>query len=419
MNKSFCGVLLALSVLTMLFVNNSALFAHSPVETTPAQSDQGSVDIQQQDIEQQNQAATTSYYYLYLRSLNAIDSNYDYAYLKVNGKIVWGPEELSADTGGIMISIDPIPVNKAKIELYVNNTASSNSAKYVNKIYLTSNDLKNLVDQGEKTYNLTKRYLWNSSEYFDYTLVLEVSSTDDDSYAFVESSSIPEENKSEYILSLSDSLSNYYTDGNLNPFAWDYAGQCTWYVYGRIQEKGLATRDFLIKTKNKKGKSIFMGNAKTWASDASDAGFEVNTTPSANTIAVWVKSNHVAFVESGTDTNTIKVTESNKLPSMSSFGIGQRVVMTKNGVRLRKEASTSSTIDWEIPKFTLMEITGGPKNNNGYKWWELTGNGYKGWAAVIIGRSKDVWNYTGIVLDPSQPMISSSPTWYIHLPTSN
>lgn len=403
-------MLLALLVLTMLLVNDSVLFAQSPAETTPTQSDQSSIDIQQQDIDQQNQAATTSYYYLYLRSLECNYSNYNYAYLKVNGKIVWGPEELSTDTGGKMISIDPIQVNKAKIELYANNTASSKSAKYVNKIYLTSNDLKNLVDQGEKTYNLTKRYLWNSSEYFDYTLALEVSSTDDSSNAFLEGNP-PNETDRKYILSLSESLSNYYTDGSLNPFVWSYTGQCTWYVYGRIQEKGLATREYL------NSKSIFTGDATSWDDDAKSAGFEVSTTPRANAIAVWEGSyGHVAFVESVEGTKTIKVTESNKLPKFWGKGIGQKVVVTKPW-NLRKDYSKSSDIVWEMSKGTIMEIIGGQKTKDGYKWWQLSGNGYSGWAA-LSGSGVD-WSYTGIVLTPSKPFLSSSPKWYIHLPTSN
>lgn len=407
MGKTIYGMFWILSLVMVFLVSNSALFAQSPVETT-TQGEQGSVDIQQQDIDQQNQAATTSYYYLYLRSLECNYSNYDYAYLKVNGKIVWGPEELSVDTGGIMISIDPIQVNKAKIELYANSTASSKSAKYVNKIYLTLNDLKNLVDQGEKTYNLTKRYLWNSSEYFDYTLALEVSSTNDDSYAFVGNASIHDENKSEFILSASDSLSNYYTDGSLNPFVWSYTGQCTWYVYGRIQEKGLATRDYL------NSKSIFTGNATSWDDDARNAGFEVNTTPKANAIAVWEGSyGHVAFVEEVSG-SSIKVTESNK--PQSKWGKGQKVVVTKPW-NLRDGYSTSSNIVWEMPKGTIMEIIGGPKTKDRYKWWQLSGNGYSGWSA--ISGSGVEWSYTGIVLTPSKPFSSSSPKWYIHLSTSN
>ena len=134
MKKSIYGMLWIVSLSMILLVNNPVLFAQSPEETTLTQSNQSSIDIQQQDIDQQNQA-TTTYYYLYLRSLECNYSNYDYAYLKVNGKTVWGPEEVSFDTGAIMISMDTIQVNKAKIELYVNSTASSKSAKYVNKIY--------------------------------------------------------------------------------------------------------------------------------------------------------------------------------------------------------------------------------------------------------------------------------------------
>ena len=155
MRKCVCRILWTLPVLTMLLVNNSILSAQSPVETTTTQRDQGSIDIQQQDIDQQNKTATTSYY-LYLRSLECTYSNYDYAYLKVNGNIVWRSQALSMNTNKITISINSIQVNKAKIELYVNSTASSKSATYVNKIYLTLNDLKNLVDQGAKSIPLQR-----------------------------------------------------------------------------------------------------------------------------------------------------------------------------------------------------------------------------------------------------------------------
>ena len=86
-------------------------------------------------------------------------------------------QALSMNTNKITISINSIQVNKAKIELYVNSTASSKSATYVNKIYLTLNDLKILVDQGAKKYTLTKKYLWNSSLSCIYELTLEVSSS--------------------------------------------------------------------------------------------------------------------------------------------------------------------------------------------------------------------------------------------------
>ncbi len=70
-----------------------------------------------------------------------------------------------------------------------------------------------------------------------------------------------------------------------------------------------------------------------------------------------------------------------------------------------------------MSKGTIMEIIGGQKTKDGYKWWQLSGNGYSGWAA-LSGSGVD-WSYTGIVLTPSKPFLSSSPKWYIHLPTSN
>lgn len=169
------------------------------------------------------------------------------------------------------------------------------------------------------------------------------------------------------------SLSRYYTDGTLNDFVGSNVGQCTWYVYGRIQEKGLITRDYLkaletklkdLETKllGKPGKHLFFrGNANTWDDDAKMVGFNVDHTLTADAIAVWERKsnnngeslNHVAFVESSEGGS--KVTESNLKPIL-----GMKVVVTKSGGwNLRKCASTSSGVEWPMPQFTIMEVVGG------------------------------------------------------------
>lgn len=116
--------------------------------------------------------------------------------------------------------------------------------------------------------------------------------------------------------------SKYYTDTRFNPFADPnrkptLIGECTWYVYGRIQEVGLITQSQLQSYKNWTGKNsgqwIFLGHAKTWYWDAQAAGLATGTKPREGAIAVWTSGDtgHVAFVESVNNDGTFNVSESN------------------------------------------------------------------------------------------------------------
>ncbi len=72
-----------------------------------------------------------------------------------------------------------------------------------------------------------------------------------------------------------------------NPFFQSgLKGQCTWYAWGRAHEK------FGINLPCR-------GHAKTWADVAAGAGYNVNSTPTADSIAVWTGGTygHVAYVE--------------------------------------------------------------------------------------------------------------------------
>ena len=85
-----------------------------------------------------------------------------------------------------------------------------------------------------------------------------------------------------------------------NPFAWsDLYGQCTWYAFGRALERtGIDVQ--------------CTGNAKTWYGTAQSKGFEVGSTPRADSIVVWNygEYGHVAYVEE-VNGNIVTVSEAN------------------------------------------------------------------------------------------------------------
>ena len=85
-----------------------------------------------------------------------------------------------------------------------------------------------------------------------------------------------------------------------NPFSW---GQCTWYAWGRANEKWGAN----VPAR---------GNAGTWADAAIAAGWPVDTNPTVDSIAVWKAETigglgHVAYVEK-IEGDQIYISESNQ-----------------------------------------------------------------------------------------------------------
>lgn len=83
-----------------------------------------------------------------------------------------------------------------------------------------------------------------------------------------------------------------------NPFG--YVGQCTWYVWGRVNQVT--------------DKSIPQwGNAQDWCSGARASGYKTGVNPSANAIVVWYSGayGHVAFVEELTKDGTVTISEGN------------------------------------------------------------------------------------------------------------
>ena len=92
-----------------------------------------------------------------------------------------------------------------------------------------------------------------------------------------------------------------------NHWLW---GQCTWYAWGRSNEKW--GNDFPAR-----------GNANSWDDVARQKGWPIDTTPKADSIAVWNGSGggtgHVAYVESVAD-GWLYVTESNRVSLQYSEG---------------------------------------------------------------------------------------------------
>ena len=172
MRKSVCRILWTLPVLVMLLISNSVLFAQSTEETTTIiQSDQNSIDTQQENDDLQKKLWKTTYYTLNLKSIycGSVYGDLEYVSIKVNGTFVWGPVAMSTGTETISINSISAP-SSARIELYIGSTPNSSSAKRVGKSY----KLKDYVDRGEQSYPFKKgsrTYL-----YAEYTVTFEVKS---------------------------------------------------------------------------------------------------------------------------------------------------------------------------------------------------------------------------------------------------
>ena len=101
-----------------------------------------------------------------------------------------------------------------------------------------------------------------------------------------------------------DFPANYYGEtyrSPLNPFSnAGWTGQCTWYVYARVNE-----------VNNKRFQDLPLGDARTWYETAAAKGYSVGQAPAKNSIVVWGGDlQHVAYVESY-DGETITISEGN------------------------------------------------------------------------------------------------------------
>jgi surface antigen len=121
-----------------------------------------------------------------------------------------------------------------------------------------------------------------------------------------------------------NSNSANYRDGRVNPFAYRWQGQCTWYTYGRMLETGLLPA-------GTKANNWFLGDAWTWRRDAQRAGLPITSTPTpgARGIVVWppytkgtLQWGHVAFLEEVYPDGRIRISESN----WAGKGISERIL---------------------------------------------------------------------------------------------
>jgi len=214
-----------------------------------------------------------------------------------------------------------------------------------------------------------------------------------------------------------------YRTGPFAESAQNLVGQCTWYVFGRIQETGLIPKEVLDHPMNQQSvfdctrnenvvRKLFYGNACTWHEHAQKVGLATGTEPRPGATAIWyVSNNHNAFMESASE-----VTESNNTPRK-----GFDVIIAREGTRLRANASTSSNILWEMPRFTIMNITGDPVSAEGYQWYPMSGNGRSGWSAWLqadaSGPAQSTsfwWNFTRIQIQPSTRSLTSPPDIFIY-----
>ena len=234
-------------------------------------------------------------------------------------------------------------------------------------------------------------------------------------------------------LCLQSMSATYYGSPN-NTFASNAnVGQCTWYVYGRMQETGLESAATLSSLQSH---GLFTGNANQWYSEvvnnssvAAAAGITVGSQSKPDAIACyWTKFTHVAFVENSSG----QMTESNLNPT-TSYNAGYTAVVIDGYVgypyvKLHQSDSTSSTVTWQIPQLTVMYLTGQPYYDGTYQWYPMSaedGNAsHTGWAALLDANSggavppgsTDVTlNFTGIQLSPGTPWITSAPDGYIYL----
>ena len=122
-----------------------------------------------------------------------------------------------------------------------------------------------------------------------------------------------------------NSNSGNYRNGAVNPIAYRWQGQCTWYAYGRMLETGLLPLDV-------KKNALFLGNAGLWRNDALKVGLSVTSTPTAGArgLVVWPPNTkgagsvgHVAFLEEVYPDGRVRITEAN-WPTGS--GIKERIL---------------------------------------------------------------------------------------------
>ena len=219
-----------------------------------------------------------------------------------------------------------------------------------------------------------------------------------------------------------------------NPYA-KYVGQCTWYVFGRIQESEVGLPSFLrdhvllrmIFTKDGWSETIIAKDWADWVEKNNGKwkgrleGLVLNTgqIPRAKSIAVYSgKYQHVAFVEEVKD-GKVYQTESNCVRDDGSFNPAPNrtvEVVFAEQVTIYSEPRKDSRKEGDAHKFYIMYAT---KRHGTTSWYYLEPsdppNAPKGWAlqeAIISGK---IWNFTKIIRRPSLSTWSEKPNKYIYL----
>lgn len=105
-----------------------------------------------------------------------------------------------------------------------------------------------------------------------------------------------------------------YRNGRVNPFAYSFQGQCTWFAYGRMLETGLLPA-------GAKQNSWFLSHAWTWKRNAEQAGLPITSTPTpgARGLVIWPPGvqgghrqyGHVAFLEEVYPDGRIRISQAN------------------------------------------------------------------------------------------------------------
>jgi len=200
----------------------------------------------------------------------------------------------------------------------------------------------------------------------------------------------------------------WYTKADQNPYIQkqDNLGQCTWFAYGRIQEKGLFQRIA--------GQGAFaFANAAQWLDHASKHEFETGPDPRVGAIAVWRSYGekdtqgygHVAVVESIVG-GEVQATESHILLNLDNPGRGADHVVAVAASTLHSEPNEG---DREKAKVNFPETFKVDERTKDGKWLFLQSDdgAVQGWAKAE--------NFVGIKLQPSPYALKAKPDAYIYL----
>jgi hypothetical protein len=78
------------------------------------------------------------------------------------------------------------------------------------------------------------------------------------------------------------------------------------------------------------------------------------------------------------------VTNTPSTPAARVLSLGSQALVVDTGgvgVRLRSGPGLSSAKLTVLPEGTALKIVGGPRDSDGYRWWEVRGNNVSGWVA--------------------------------------